>query len=81
MHAGLPVIVSNNYELRKFVEEYNVGYVIEDVSSQGVYNTIKDISKKDKDRFKDNLKKASGLFNWDIEEKKLIDAYNGLFEN
>jgi glycosyltransferase involved in cell wall biosynthesis len=76
--ANLPVIVSGLSEMKKFVIENNTGYVIEDIFSRSefmkIFNEIKNTYKEKIN----NVLKIKNIYNWEKEEKKLINIYNKL---
>ncbi len=77
--AGIPVVVSDLPELRKIVEKYGVGLIIEDFSPKGIAEKINLIlSDRDTEGRRDCLRKAAEELNWDNEKKILISLYNSI---
>lgn len=76
--AGLPVIVSDLKEMKKFVEENNVGYVVDSTDSDKVIELLKNISKEDAKEFNKNLEIVAKKYSWEEQEKVLINIYNSL---
>ncbi len=67
--AQVPVIVSNLPQMRKIVEEYKVGYVLQDWNVDSLVELLRKI-KSDKNQLmnlKLNASKASQELNWDRE--------------
>jgi glycosyltransferase involved in cell wall biosynthesis len=76
--AGLPVIVSNLYEMKRLVENYKIGIVAKENTPQGLKEAIEQAIKLDKGALIKNIKEVKKVFNWEEQEKVLIDVYNGL---
>ncbi len=76
--AGLPVIASDLYEIRKIIEKYHIGLVITENSACEIARTINELDKIDTDKMRDNVKKVSKIYNWNNQEKTLINIYKGL---
>ncbi|MEI8605382.1 glycosyltransferase [Pseudoalteromonas sp. B160] len=55
--AGLPVLVSNLVEMKKFVEEHSVGVVSDENTVNGFYDAFSKIEEFDYESLKSNLKK------------------------
>lgn len=73
--ADIPVIVSNLYEMRKLVEEQQVGVVLEENSPEGLKGAITKVLALDKSLLKENIKKMKKIYNWEEQEKSLIKVY------
>jgi glycosyltransferase involved in cell wall biosynthesis len=76
--VDLPVIVSGLSELKRFVEEHQIGYVIEDIFNQEEFNQLfpKILETyKNKDN---NIKRVKERYNWQNQEKKLLSLYSNL---
>ena len=76
--AELPVIVSNLYEMGRLVKEYQIGVVAKENTPEGLKEAIAEVIKLDKEVLNKNIKKAKEIFNWENQEKILIDAYKEL---
>lgn len=76
--AGLPVIVSNMLEMTNFVEQNNLGFVVNDESVASVMLAIKHIQTMDINMLKENSLNASKEFCWQVQERKMIEAYRNL---
>lgn len=77
--AGIPVVVSDLPELRKIVEKYRVGLIVEEFTPKGIAEKINLIlSERDKQDRRDCLKKAAEELNWDNEKKILISLYDSI---
>jgi len=78
--AELPVIVSNLYEMRRLVEKNGIGVVAKENTPKGLQNAIIEAQKLDKNKLKDNIKKVKEIYNWQEQEKVLLEIYKGLFD-
>lgn len=78
--AGLPVVSPDLPELRKVVEENGFGVLFNPRQKEGIIPAIEKIlePKTFEEAKKRVLEKATELFNWEKEEKKLIQIYQFL---
>lgn len=76
--AGLPVIVPDLLELKKIVETYRLGYIVESYKPENLITTINGIKKDDKFSFLNNIKKFDEEYNWENQEKALLKLYEEL---
>ena len=81
LHAGLPVIVSDLYELGDFVERNKVGLVCRDTSVKSIQNAIEDVLLLNYNELSNNALAISKKFCWENQEKILISEYANLFKN
>lgn len=80
IHANIPVLCSPVVEVKKIVEQYNIGTVIENHDPQHIAEKIK-FMLADENRiaeWKKNLKAAAEELSWSNEEKKLLKVFDGL---
>lgn len=77
IHAGKPVIASNLSEMRKIINTYNCGWLV-DNNSRNIAFTINKINKKIISKSTRNLKVVINELNWNKEEKKLIKFYSSI---
>jgi glycosyltransferase involved in cell wall biosynthesis len=78
--AGIPVLSSEAPEIKRIIEEYNVGDFIVSFDPKEIAQKIVSIS-KDEETYKTwkyNTVKASANLNWENEEKVLINFMNRL---
>lgn len=75
LHAGLPVIVSDLYELGEFVRSNKVGLVCRDTSINNIQKAIDDILLLDYNALSKNALEVAKRFCWDKQEKVLISEY------
>jgi glycosyltransferase involved in cell wall biosynthesis len=76
--VDIPVIVSNLPEMRKIVNKYKIGVVASENSSKGLIEAIKNIRLLDKYRLLEDIKRAKEIYNWQNQEKVLVDLYGDL---
>lgn len=78
--SGLPVVVSNLFEMKKFVKKYKCGWVVKPQQIR-IKKIIQNINKGKLKKVKINLKKISKLYNWQSQEKKIIYSYKNMISN
>jgi glycosyltransferase involved in cell wall biosynthesis len=77
IHAGIPVLVSDLPEMRKVVEEYGIGQVLEDADPHKLAEQVHTMMNSDELRmeWKRNLSAAAGELCWEKEKDKLLEVY------
>lgn len=79
IHAATPQIIINYPEYKKFCEQYQVGIIIEFKVENIVTAANQLLSDKELyNRIKQNCLKAREIFNWQNEEKKLLEIYSSI---
>ena len=78
--AEIPVIVSNLYEMKRLVENYKVGIVAKENSPTGLKEAIKQAVQLDKKELQQNIEKVKEIYNWEEQEKVLLEVYKGLLK-
>ena len=78
MMVGLPVIVSNLPEMKKVVETFNVGVVLDENTINGITEAVEKSVKLDRKILEDNLKLVRDKYNWEEQEIMLLNVYNEL---
>tara|TARA_B110000908_G_scaffold29973_1_gene35406 strand:- start:796 stop:1953 length:1158 start_codon:yes stop_codon:yes gene_type:complete len=76
--AEVPVIASNTKDVKSFVDKKNVGEVAESNDVYGLLNAIKKILSKDASQFRENILSVKKEYNWESQEKKMIESYHNL---
>lgn len=78
IHAGIPVLVSDFPEMRKIVKGYDIGVTTLQKDHKQLAGIISEMlfNEKLRERWKQNLKKASEELCWENEEKILRDIYS-----
>ncbi len=77
VNARIPVIVSDLPEMRSLVEQYNIGKILFDRSTEGLSFLIKSICEDDRNYqlFVENCELASKVLNWEMQEPLLLSLY------
>jgi transposase-like protein len=60
------------------VNEFQVGKVIPSWNVNAINEVIDDMLKEDLSVYKDSLKAAKKILNWEVEEQVLLSAYNSI---
>jgi len=76
--AEIPVIVSNLYEMKRLVEQNNIGVVAQENSPNGLEDSILKAVKLDKKELYQNIQKVKAIYNWEEQEKVLLELYESL---
>jgi len=76
--SNIAVIVSNLPEMKKIVKSYKVGVVAKENSIEGLKEAIKEAQKLDKNELQSNLQELKTIYNWQNQEKKLLELYKEL---
>ncbi len=76
--AEVPVIVSNLPEMKKVVADNYVGIVAKENSVEGLTEAILAATKLDKNEMNKNLKVLKKVYNWEEQEKVLLNVYRNL---
>lgn len=78
MHAGLPQIAMNFPEYQKINNRYKIAVLLDSLSVELVVETINKMTndKHLRHELEQNALKAREVYNWQNEEKNLIDFYN-----
>lgn len=79
MMAGLPVLVSNMKEMSSFVTQYKVGVIIKEESPEAINQAIDEMLAMDLSEMKTNARNAAVRFSWDVQERKMLQAYRTMF--
>ncbi|MCC6384087.1 MAG: glycosyltransferase [Bacteroidia bacterium] len=74
IHAGIPVLASSVPEVKRIVEEFDIGVLIENHNPEHIAERIRYLLSDPGqiERWKNNLKYASLKLSWSVEEKKLL---------
>ncbi len=77
IHAGIPVLCSGFPEMRKIVQGYDVGKIVDPGNREEIKKMI-DFMLKDKaarEKWMENARNATDELNWKNEQNKLISIY------
>jgi glycosyltransferase involved in cell wall biosynthesis len=78
--ASVPPIVSNHIERGNFVSEKRIGFVVKDNDLEDLVSKFNEACMLPSNFFKKNLSQVSSEYNWEVESKKLTQAYQDLFK-
>ena len=76
--AELPVIVSNLVEMKRLVENNNIGVVAKQNTPEGLKEAIQKAVLLDKESLHINIQKVKEVYNWQEQEKVLLEVYKEL---
>ena len=76
--AELPVIVSDLYEMKRFVSQNKIGCVSKENTSDGLITAIGEVMNMNYQELKNNVKNLKTVYNWEEQEKILLNIYKEL---
>ena len=81
MHAGIPQICVDYPAYKEINEQFKVAVLVNDLSSEALASAINNLlhNKDLQTELRENCAVAKKLFNWQAEEKKLVDFYASVF--
>jgi len=79
IHAGVPVLASDLVEIKRIIEKYEIGDLIDNHKPENIAGKLNQIlaNKDTLKTWKKNLKRAANELSWEKEEKKLIGVFEG----
>lgn len=77
--AGLPIITSNLYEMKHFVETEGVGIVAKENTVQGFINAVEVSLEQDYQAIQRNVYKTRKKYCWEEQELVLDKVFHGFF--
>ncbi len=82
IHAGVPVLASNLPEIKKIIEQYNVGICINEVNAKNIATAIVKLfkNKSTLELYNHNTEVAAKELCWQNEEKVLNSIYDDLIK-
>ncbi|PWJ72391.1 glycosyltransferase involved in cell wall biosynthesis [Pseudaminobacter salicylatoxidans] len=80
LQAGLPLVVSDVAEMKRFVEAYNVGAVFEAENAESCGAAMQSVI-RDTELFRANITKdLTNKFSWQEQSRKIGDIYSDLLQ-
>ncbi len=76
--AGIPYVALPTLEIKNKTLEYHTGLVAEYESAESLRETVLKTDQVDYEEFNPGLKEMREIFNWENQEKKLIEIYSAL---
>lgn len=74
-HAGIPVLGTFLPEIKNTIQKYGIGKTIENHDPKHIAEKMNELLAEGKSPYTENLQKASEVFNWSHEEKKLEQIF------
>jgi len=80
MHAGIPQLTMNYPENKKINDQFEIALLIDDLQPDTIAGALNKLLTDQLlyGRLQENCLKAREIYNWNTEEKKLIQFYKGL---
>lgn len=78
--SGLPIVVGGLQEMKKFVIEHKIGYIL-DIYTEDISKVDLDLIVNDCLSKQQNVKEKANIFNWQREEKKLLALYKDVVDD
>ena len=80
IHAGIPILASSLPEVKAIIEQYSVGYCIEQVTPGSIAAAIQYVYEHPQEyrEWQANTAHAAAELNWDLETQQLDKVYNKL---
>ncbi len=78
VHSEIPILVNALEDCRNFVEKNRVGMAVKEETTESWKEAVMSLSQKNKSSFISNLIQVKEIYNWQNEEKKLLEFYNNL---
>ena len=73
--AGIPVLTSNLYEMRRLVEAESVGLVAASNDPHGFMQALERTLDMDTEEMRENVRRVRQRYCWEEQEKVLRDVY------
>lgn len=73
--AGLPVLVSDLQELRRFVQAHPVGRIVPDNSQESICDAVMQIDSATITEYRKDVLTTRAIFHWQAQERVLLQAY------
>ncbi|CAM3876880.1 Glycosyl transferase group 1 protein [Castellaniella denitrificans] len=74
--AGLPVMVSQTKDMAEFVERWDIGVVLPDVTPSGINRSVSQMmSDAGFDKYGERACRAAFLHSWEVQELRLLEGY------
>ena len=76
IHAGLPVLVSDLPEIRRVVQQYDIGCIVSEVQPRAIADALLGmLHSDDLPRWKKNALNAAKELNWQCEQQVVRNVY------
>ena len=74
IHAGIPIVASPMPEVRKIVEEWNVGVMIQDHEPKAIAEAVDQVMNAPKKNWANQCAMASKMLNWQAQSDVISEA-------
>ncbi|MBR3376589.1 MAG: glycosyltransferase [Mogibacterium sp.] len=81
IQAGTPILVSNLPEMKRIVEEYNIGECVEVDDIEAIKSAIKKMLEHGRQPYEKGIEKAQKELTWDNEKETLKKAYSTILHS
>jgi glycosyltransferase involved in cell wall biosynthesis len=78
IHSEIPVLSVPLVDCAALIKEYGVGRIIQSWDVDSINEAIDAMIKEDLSFYRENLRAAKKVLNWECEEKILVDAYKNI---
>ncbi len=78
IHADLAIISWPLFEIKQIIENEKIGLITEDFSTESIEKALLSLNHEKLLRFKNNVKKLKNKYNWQQQEKILLNVYKKL---
>lgn len=76
--CGLPIVTTPLYDMRTLIQSEGIGYTTADFTEQSIFETVRSINTRPSQALRDRIQALHrDKYNWDIEERTLIEIYRG----
>jgi glycosyltransferase involved in cell wall biosynthesis len=76
--AGIPMIASNLFEIRRLLEKYQNGIVVENNDTDSLIAAVHSVTQTELDRMKANIPEMKKKYCWENQEKVLLEVYDNV---
>lgn len=81
IHSGLPVLGSQVVEVKRIIQEYQVGRVVDSTRVSEIQSAMKEMMREGKAPYQTGLEKAKNELTWDSEAEVLKEVLNQLINS
>ena len=74
--AGLPVLVNDAPEMKRFVKEFNIGEVLTELTTDSLQTALGSITSQDSQDLAANLRRVAEACSWEKQASKMMDSYD-----
>lgn len=80
IHSDIPVVTSGVVEVKRIVEVYGVGEIVDPTSPDDIARGIEQVRESGRELFRPGLERARKELNWDQERRVLADVFTPLLK-